>query len=171
MEFLAVRFVAALFVTPTALTLGAITLASAAGQAELSNLYAPERAGCTAKSNYRTLANLPVGRMAINDPDWGAYMLAWTPHSVLAAPYHRLSSSIVLSHRIFVEPPEAARRLAVQAGLTYVVLCGQRGIAGLSEPQRQASLLTRLQSGPPPAWLQPVLKDDVSGFRVWRIKR
>ena len=168
---LAVRFAAALFVTPTALTLGAITLASAAGQAEPADLFPPERARCTAKSNYQTLAKLPVGRMAINDLDWGAYMLAWTPHSVLAAPYHRLSSSIMLSHRIFTEPPEAARRLAAQAGLTYIVLCGQRGIAGLSEPQRQASLLTRLPSGPTPAWLQPVLKDDVSGFRVWRVKR
>jgi hypothetical protein len=170
LDNLAVRFAAALVVTPTALTLGAITLASAAGQPE-TDLYSPERAKCTAKPSYQALASLPAGRMAINDPDWGSYMLAWTPHSVLAAPYHRLSSSLVLSHRIFAEPPEAARRLAAQAGLTYVVLCGQRGIAGLSEPQRQASLLTRLQSGPAPSWLQPVLKDDTSGFRVWRIKR
>jgi hypothetical protein len=169
LDNLAVRFAAALFVTPTALTLGAITLASAAGQPE-TDLFLPERAKCTAKPNYQALANLPAGRMAINDPDWGAYMLAWTPHSVLAAPYHRLSSSLVLSYRIFAEPPDAARRLAAQAGLTYVVLCGQRGTAGLSEQQRQASLLTRLQSGPAPNWLQPALKDEVSGFRVWRVK-
>ena len=137
---LAVRFAAALFVTPPALTLGAITLASAAGQAEPANLFPPERAGCTAKSNYRALATLPVGRMAINDPDWGAYMLAWTPHSVLAAPYHRLSSSIVLSHRIFAEPPEAARRLAAQAGLTYIVCVGSAGPPGFpSRSVRPAS--------------------------------
>ncbi len=168
---LAGRFAAALLVTPTALTLGTITLASAAGQPELTSLKPPERAGCVGKPSYRALADLPPGMMAINDPEWAPYMLAWTPHSVLAGPYHRLAPSIVRSHRIFAEPPEASRKLAAQTGVAYLVVCGERGTAGLSEPQRQASLLARLQSGSAPNWLQPVIKDEASGFRVWRVKR
>ena len=168
---LALRFAAALFVTPTTLTLGAITLASAAGQPELTNLNPPERAGCVAKPNYLALASLRPGLMAINDLEWAPYMLAWTPHSVLAAPYHRLSPSIVLSHRIFATPPDKARALAVKAGVAYIVMCGQRGTAGLSEQERQASLWTRLQSGRAPGWLEPVKQDPASGFRVWKVKR
>jgi hypothetical protein len=170
LDNLALRFAAALLVTPTAVTLGTITLASAAGQPELANLNRPERAGCIAKLNYRALAALPAGRMAINDLEWAPYALAWTPHSVLAAPYHRLSASIVLSHRIFAAPPDTARRLAAQAGVTYIALCGQRGTAGLSRAEREASLLVSLQSGRAPGWLQPVL-EQTEGFRVWRVDR
>ena len=171
LDNLAVRFAAALFVTPTALTLGTITLASAAGQPELTNLNPPERAGCIAKPNYVALASLRPGLMAINDLEWAPYMLAWTPHSALAAPYHRLSSSIVLSHRIFAEPPEKARALAVKAGIAYIVMCGQRGTAGISDKDRQASLWVRLQSGRAPGWLEAVKQDPASGFRVWKVKR
>ena len=170
LDNLALRFAAALVVTPTAVTLGAMTLAFAAGQSELANLNPPERAGCIAKSNYRALAALPAGRVAINDLEWAPYALAWTSHAVLAAPYHRLSSSIVLSHRIFAAPPDIARRLAAQAGVTFIALCGQRGTAGLSGPEREASLLVGLQSGRVPGWLQPVLKEG-PGFRVWRVER
>lgn len=168
---LALRFAVTLCVTPTALTLAAISLATAAGQPELTSLNPPERAGCIAKPNYRTLADLSPGLMAINDLEWAPYMLAWTPHSVLAAPYHRLSSSIVLSHRIFAAPPAKARAVAAQAGLAYIVLCGQRGAAGLSDGERRDSLLSHLQSGRPPAWLQPIPQGEGSGFRVWRVTR
>jgi hypothetical protein len=171
LDNLALRFAAALFVTPMALTLGAITLASAAGQPELVNLDPPGRAGCISKPNYRALADLPPGLMAINDLEWAPYMLAWTPHSALAAPYHRLSPSIVLSYRIFTQPPEIARRLVAQAGAAYIVLCGQRGTTGLSDRERQLSLWAALQSGRPPDWLEPVLQDPASGFKVWRVKR
>ncbi len=170
LDNLAVRFAAALFVTPTALTLGAITLASAAGQPELANLNPSERAGCIAKPNYAALANLAPGLMAINDLEWAPYMLAWTPHSVLAAPYHRLSPSIVLSYRIFAASPDEARKLAAQAGVAYIVLCGQRGTAGLSERERRLSLWAGLQSGRAPGWLEPVRQEGVSGFRVWRVR-
>lgn len=171
LDNLALRFAAALLVTPTAVTLGAVTLASAAGQPELTNLNPPERAGCIAKSNYRALASLRPGLMAINDLEWAPYMLAWTEHSVLAAPYHRLSSSIVLSYRIFATSPDKARSLVAQAGAAYIVLCGQRGTVGLSDQERQASLWARLQSGRAPDWLQPIPQDPASGFRVWRVKR
>ena len=63
-----------------------------------------------------------------------------------------------------------ARRLAAQAGVTFIALCGQRGTAGLSGPEREASLLVGLQSGRVPGWLHPVLKEG-PGFRVWRVER
>jgi len=34
------------------------------------------------------------------DIDYGPFVLALTPHSVVGAPYHRLSSGIAAAHRI-----------------------------------------------------------------------
>ena len=44
--------------------------------------------------------------------DFGPFLLALTPHSVLAAPYHRLSAGILAGSCVFAAPPDEARKLA-----------------------------------------------------------
>jgi hypothetical protein len=170
LQSLVPRAAVGVLLTPAVLSLGAITIANAAGLGARHAFDKGERSVCLQSDSYTALAQLPRGLIAA-DVNYGPFLLALTPHSVLAAPYHRLSSSIVLSYRIFAQPPEKARALAVKAGVAYIVMCGQRGTTGLSEPERQASLWTRLQSGRAPGWLEPVKQDPASGFRVWKVKR
>ena len=73
----------------------------------------------------RRSRGLPAGLIAA-DIDFGPFLLALTPHSVLAAPYHRLSSGIIAAHEAFARRPDDARRMLARLGVTYVVTCGPR---------------------------------------------
>ena len=88
------RFAVGLMLTPTVLTLGATSIANAAGLQNRENLSRAERAACIDTASYASLARLPKGLIAA-DIDFGPFLLALTPHDVLAAPYHRLSGGIV----------------------------------------------------------------------------
>ena len=104
----------------------------------------------------------------VTDISYGPYLLALTSHSVMAAPYHRLSSGITTSHKALASPPEQAREVLKSIKATYVMLCGPRPPDGLPEPARTASLWRRLQAGAPPPWLEPV--PGMGPFAVYRVR-
>lgn len=166
LETLALRFAAAVLMTPAALSAGAISIANAAGLDDVENFSRPERQACLRIANYAPLARLPAG-LIITDIDYGPSLLALTPHAVMAAPYHRLSTGILTAHRALGSPPAAARAVVQDSGAAYVMTCGPRGPVGLSDAQRSASLWGRLQAGEVPDWLAPV--DTDGPFRVYRI--
>ena len=68
----------------------------------------PASKACTQSASYAPLAQLPPGIVA-TDVSYGPFLLALTPHSVLAGPYHHLSKGIVAAHRSLAAPPEQAR--------------------------------------------------------------
>ena len=123
---------------------------------------------CFATASYAPLRNLEPGLIAA-DISFGPYLLALTPHSALAAPYHRLSSGIVTAHRLLAAPPGEARDIALDAKVNYVAVCGPRPPDGLLEPARSQSLWARLQAGTAPDWLQPV--EAGPAFAVYRVVR
>ena len=166
------RFVAALLVTPTTVTFGAITLASAAGSTEGLDINPPERQACVRADNYAALARLPVGLMVMNELEWGPYLLAFTPHSVLAAPYHiRLDAAILTANAAFSLPPVLARQVLADAGVDYVVTCGTQGPVGIPAGQTAGSLWDRLKAGEVPDWLKPMPGLDGHPFAVYRLQR
>lgn len=149
------RFAVGLLLTPAGLSIGAISVAQAAGVDDRGNFSRPEREACLATANYAPLTHLPAGLVAA-DIDFGPFLLALTPHSVLAAPYHRLSFGIVAAHEALSSPPDAARAILSRHKVTYVVTCGPRPPSGLIEPRLSASLWGQLQAGIVPDWLEPV---------------
>jgi hypothetical protein len=104
------------------------------------------------------------------DIDFGSFVLALTPHAVIAAPYHRLADGIIAAHRIFALPPAAARGVLAKFGATYVVVCGARVPPGMSAAERAVSLWGRLEAGAPPDWLEAMPARDGEVFKVYRIK-
>jgi hypothetical protein len=165
------RFAVLLLVTPAAFTFGAITLASASGVPEGLDIDPPARQACINKQNAASLARLPVGLIAANQVEWGPYLLAFTPHSVLAAPYQiRLADAIVAANDAFGLPPAQARRVIAARGVSYLLICGPQGPIGLTTEQTEASLWGRLKKGEVPEWLASVPELDGHPFTVYRVQ-
>jgi hypothetical protein len=162
------RAFGSLLLTPLALSSGAIGIASAAGFDDSDSFARSASRACFRTANYESLAALPRGLIA-TDVSFGPFLLALTPHSVLAAPYHRLTTGIVAAHRAFALPPDEARAVVRETKADYLAICGPRPPDGLAERDRNASLWGQLQSGAVPDWLEPVpLKD--TPFRFYRVR-
>jgi len=156
------RFAAGMFLTPAVLSFSAVTIAHAAG---LGTPDRPDRANseaCFKNASYAELAQLRPG-LVVTDIDYGPFLLALTPHRVLAAPYHRLSSGILTAHSALSSPPEEARAVMRVAGADYLAICGDRGFAA-----RDNGLSYRLRHGIVPDWLEAL---PLAGpFVVYRVK-
>jgi hypothetical protein len=155
--------------TPGALSAGVVGIASAAGIGALGSAGEPSQEACFKSADYAPLARLPAGLVAA-DINFGPFILALTPHSVLAAPYHRLSIGIVAAHEVFASPPDRARGILERHSATYVVICGPAPPSGVSEPALSASLWGRLQANVVPDWLDPVAETREGPFHVYRIR-
>jgi len=126
---------------------------------------ADPRRPCFLSANVRSLALLPPGLVAAN-LDLGPYLVALTPHRVVAAPYHRLEKGILAGSAILNGPPDEARRLLDGLGVDYVALCADQAMG----PRRQESttLRGRLLADAPVAFLQEVTAAPGSPIRIWR---
>ncbi len=168
------RLIVGLFLTPLALSSGAITVAAAAGFDDKNSFTRPESQHCFRNEAYAPLAKLPPG-LVIGDVSYGPFLLAFTPHRIMSAPYHRFSAGIIAAHQAMASPPEKSRELLIRMGATYVVICGPRPPAGLAEPERSKSLWGQLQAGRVPKWLAAVSrtasKPDQPAFSVYRIRK
>jgi len=158
----------ALLLTPLALSSGAITVAAAAGLEDRNSFARPDSRHCFDSAGYRPLARLPRGLVAA-DVSFGPFILALTPHSVLAGPYHRLGAGILASHRALASDPAAARAVLAAVGADYLVTCGPRPPDGLNSTERERSLWAVLRAGIVPDWLERV--PDTGAFAVFRLKR
>ncbi|MDB5601728.1 MAG: hypothetical protein JWN71_3772 [Xanthobacteraceae bacterium] len=163
------RVFVAILVTPSVVTSAAMGLASVMGLQGDADLNTTARQACINQSNIAPFAALPPGLMVADELDWGPYLLAWTPHRVLAAPYHRLSESILTAQRILAAPPETARPMLSRIPADYLVTCGTRGPVSVAGEALDASLWGRLQAGQVPDWLEP-LQLDAGPWKVYRVK-
>jgi hypothetical protein len=164
------RIVLALLLTPTVLSASAIAAVEAAGAPPIEERDTRVLGGCFKSANYAQLARLPTGLMA-TEVDLGAFVLALTPHSVIGAPYHRLTDGIIAAHQMLAFPPDQAHVVLRRTGANYLVICGKRPPPGLDEAERRASLWGRLEAGAVPRWLAPVPAQPGEVFRVYRISR
>jgi hypothetical protein len=162
------RFAASLLLTPAVLSVGAIGIAQATGFNDRTPVDRLDRDACFDNASYAAIARLPAGVVAA-DLDYGPFLLALTPHKILAAPYHRLSGGIRAAHQIFAAPPDEARRLLAASGATYVAMCGTRSPSDLAEATLDASLWGRLQAHDVPSWLEPVA-GQTAPFALYRVR-
>lgn len=115
------------------LVLAAAWLASAgivwplAAQAVVPAAADPGPAGCATPEAFAVLNRLPPGRVAA-PIDLGAWGIAATRHSFLAAPYHRNNAGNRLGFAILDGPADAARDVMTAQGVSYLAVCdAERG--------------------------------------------
>jgi hypothetical protein len=169
LQSIVARVATTLALTPLALSTGAITIALANGLNDTDSFDRPASKACTQSASYAPLAMLPPGIVA-TDVSYGPFLLALTPHSVLAGPYHHLSKGIMAAHWSLASPPNEARKVLAEQKVTYVMICGPRPPDGLAEPERSRSLWGRLRAGAIPDWLEPVEASPGQAFAVYRMK-
>ncbi|HWE48051.1 MAG TPA: hypothetical protein VG407_18690 [Caulobacteraceae bacterium] len=142
--------VAAMLISPFAIGQAGDSVAAAINP-KLKTVYsAPNRLSCVVRPSYRRLASLPAG-VVLSEIDFGPYILAYTPDSVLAAPYHRMSWGILSAHEALDAPPAAAEQKVRALNVAYVVECPAYILR--TGPQ---SFEAGLRKGNVPAWLKPL---------------
>ncbi len=161
------RLAAALVLTPTAVTAAALTVVQTVAAPSPAKPGMVERGVCTRNDAYAPLARLPAGLVA-TDINYGPYVLALTPHAVVAAPYHRVVGGMLAVQTILAGPLDAAHR-AVDAGrVTYVAICGHRTSTGVVPAA--GTLWAELDAGRVPAWLDEMGGGRDDQFRVFRVR-
>ncbi len=119
------------------------------------------KTGCLTSAAFAPLAKLPPGLVA-GPIDAGSHLLAFTPHSVLAAPYHRDNDGNRAMIDAMLAPPDKARTILTAHHVTYIITC-----AGLAETATFAKraphgLAAALESNHVPAWLHSLQTDRPS---------
>jgi len=121
---------------------------------------------CFSPSAYQELAALPAG-LTVSETDLGAFVLAYTPSQVLAAPYHRADKGILAAHAILAAPLDRARALMAAAGVTYVLTCRDHA-ARDDKTLGPQSLRAVLDGGHAPAWLSRASSAG-SAIQIFRV--
>jgi hypothetical protein len=124
---------------------------------------ADPRRRCFQSANARRLAALPPGLVAA-DIDLGPYIVALSPHRVVAAPYHRLEKGILANHAILRGTPDQALPHLRALGASYVVLCADRATGG-----KDHSLRARLLGNERPQFLDELELPQGTPIRVWKM--
>jgi hypothetical protein len=124
---------------------------------------------CRQPSDYAPLATLPRG-LVLGFIDAGPFLLMETPHSVLAAPYHRNLKGNAAMLDVFLAPPQLAKARLDTLDARYVAFCPgapERFNYARQAPQGLAALLAR---GEVPPYLErmPLSATDVAVYRVHR---
>jgi hypothetical protein len=139
-------------ISPLAIGAGLTAVAKAVNPQIRTVLAAPNRESCVIRPSYRRLAALPGG-VVLSEIDFGPFILAYTPDSVLAAPYHRMSWGILAAHQALDASPDAAEQKVRALNVAYVVEC-----PAYIRRTGPDSLDAGLRKGQVPSWLEPLSK-------------
>ena len=148
--------VAAVLLNPLAmLAIGAAIACGLEGATDTHRASSDSSGTCQRASDYRPLAILPKG-LVLGFIDAGPFLLMQTPHTVLAAPYHRDVSGNTTMLDIFLAPVDEARQRLTEAGIDYMAFCPgspERYNYSAAAPHGLAAALGR---GDVPDFLVPV---------------
>lgn len=98
-----------------------LSLFPEAGSA-VSTSQTAQKASCLMPAAFMSLAELPKARI-MAPIDLGSHLLAFTPHEVVGAPYHRNVAGLHDSFDFFNAPIATARSILQARGISLVVIC------------------------------------------------
>jgi hypothetical protein len=122
---------------------------------------------CDGAAAMAPLAALPPMTVAA-DVDLGAWILRFTPHRVLSAPYHRNQAGMLAELRIALAPPREAEALLRAADVGLVALCAAQARRGAFAGVYEKGLFARLAAGELPPYLEAL--PSAEGLRLYRVR-
>jgi asparagine N-glycosylation enzyme membrane subunit Stt3 len=132
----------------------------------------PGEAVCFTPEAMAPLAKMPPARV-VSSFNLGPFILAQTPHSVFAAPYHRNNHGNRVAVDILLAPPDKAEALARAAGVDLIAWCSQGTAApGSLAEAAPGGLAAMLDRGAAPTWLEKksAAGDPLLVFAVRRVE-
>ena len=130
------------------------SLATAVADTELKS-----RRACLMPAAFAELAAIPPARV-MTPIDLGSHMLAFTPHEVVAAPYHRNEAGVRDAFDFFNGPIAAGRDILEKRGVSLVVVCpAMPELRGRADAAPDSFVRLR-QAGTLPDWL---VEQSISG--------
>jgi hypothetical protein len=151
-----------------AIVAGIALAAFPAYEASTADPYRADRNACLMPEAFADLAVLPPERV-MTPIDLGSHVLAWTPHAVVAAPYHRNQQGVLDAFRFFNGPIEDGRAILAARKISLVVICpAMREIRGLVD-HTPDSFVTLYAEGKLPPWLREVTRPG-SALKVYSVE-
>jgi hypothetical protein len=133
------------------------------------NAAAQNAVTCRHPADVAALNRLAPG-LVLSFIDSGPAILAATPHSVLAAPYHRNNDGNRAAYDVFLGSDGTAERILKERHVRYVAFC--LGTTDLKIFNRAApdGLAMRLARGEVPPYLEPIPGDLAAPLRIFRVR-
>ena len=124
---------------------------------------------CTDAAAMQPLAREPAGVVA-GPSNLGAHILRFTPHRVLAAPYHRNQGGMLTElHAALARPADAVKFLR-GAGVTVIAFCKSDPQVSSVKVAAPEGFYAQLSKGIVPAWLEPVPESRDTPLQLFRVK-
>ncbi|MCO5161103.1 MAG: GtrA family protein [Mesorhizobium sp.] len=126
-----------------------------------------EVSACTGETDLARLATLPRSTL-LAVSNLGAPVLRYSPHRVLAGPYHRNVAGNLVALDAFLGPTDRAKALAVEHDVDFIVLCPGNTETTMFADANPDGLLAALIRGEVPAWLEPT--GEGAALRLYRVR-
>jgi hypothetical protein len=124
---------------------------------------------CWNISDYKFLADQKTG-LVMAELDLGPFILLHSNHSVVAAPYHRMSDQIIDTINFFeTDDLVEAHQKIKRYGIKYVVLC--KAPIGNGASLNPNNMLSKLRSLNPPNWLTLLSNNNPGPLIVYAVNQ
>jgi hypothetical protein len=154
--------VATLLVSPAVLGWAAVAAVKAVAPKAPPETWRRNLERCFAPAAFVQLAALPPGRV-LAPADIGPFILLFTPHAAMTAPYHRMGRAMLAAHEALDGPPGLDEARVRALGARYIVDC--RGLVLLGD---RPGLAARLRAGEVPSWLGQVSPPGAA-LQIYRV--
>ncbi|MEM5471162.1 hypothetical protein WNZ14_05435 [Hoeflea sp. AS60] len=136
---------------------------------EVGSLPMQEENICTDAAAMEALAREPAGVVA-GPSNLGSHILRFTPHRVLAAPYHRNQGGMLTELHAAIATPKDAVKFLRGAGVTVVAFCKSDPQVRSISKKSPDGFYAQLGKGIVPVWLEPVPGTQGQPLELFRVK-
>jgi hypothetical protein len=135
-----------------------------ANQADAKN---PDAEACVTEKRIADFASMPAGRILVGF-NTGPALLRFTPHSVLAANYHRNQSGMIATLKIAMAKPQDALPMMEAQGVNYVLFCDDDPLVDLMKARYPDGFLAQLGKGDVPGYLEEIPQQG-DGLHIYQM--
>ncbi|MGA1803075.1 hypothetical protein VH564_12915 [Rhizobium sp. HT1-10] len=131
---------------------------------------AADHSSCGSKESLAPLAALSPG-VVLAASNLGSPILRFTPHRTLSGPYHRDADGMLAEMKIGMAPPDEARTMMQQAGVTLLAYCAEDPQVERFAKLKPEGLYGQLARGNVPAYLDPLPGSPKEALRIFSVRQ